>query len=88
MGTYVSADEYAEMMHLHPYAVRRMCARGDLGAIKCGSRWRIPVDGPHDVGETQRGDPAMREAIVSYLDSMAESIAGLRAALLKMGGEQ
>lgn len=84
MRTYVSADEFAEMMGLNPHAVRRMCARGELGAVKCGSRWRIPLDeSPEADGPAE---DARLDAIVHALDAMGEAIAAMNRELDAMRG--
>ncbi len=84
MRTYVSPDEFAEMMDLTPHAVRRMCVRGELGAVKCGSRWRIPL------GESPESDEpvedARLDAIVHALDAMGEAIAAMNRELEAMRG--
>lgn len=84
MRTHVSPDEYAEMMGLHPYTVRRMCAKGELEAVKCGSRWRIPV-GESPEAEEPAGD-ARLDAIVHALDAMGEAIAVMNRELEAMRG--
>lgn len=84
MRTYVSADEFAEMMGLNPHAVRRMCARGELGAVKCGSRWRIPLDESPEADDP--AEDARLDAIVHALDAMGEAIAAMNRELEAMRG--
>lgn len=36
--------EVAENLHVSERTVRRMCARGELPAIKAGGQWRIYPD--------------------------------------------
>ena len=84
MQAYVSPDEFAEMMGLTPHAVRRMCVRGELGAVKCGSRWRIPVDDSSETDEP--AEDARLDAIVHALDAMGEAIAAMNRELEAMRG--
>lgn len=84
MSKYVSPDEFAGMMGLHPHAVRRMCASGELGAVKCGSRWRIPVGESQEAEEP--AEDARLDAIVHALDSMGEAIAAMNRELEAMRG--
>lgn len=84
MSKYVSPDEFAGMMGLNTYAVRRMCARGELGAVKCGSRWRIPLDESPESDEPV--EDARLDAIVHALDAMGEAIAAMNRELEAMRG--
>lgn len=38
---FLSADEAAEMLNLHPRTVRRLLASGDLPGVRLGRQWRI-----------------------------------------------
>lgn len=79
MANYMTADEYAAVMGIHPQSVRQMCARGDIKAIKVGKLWRIP--------EPPKGDeapapsrPAIDEvrALVARIDEACAQLRALR----------
>ena len=40
-GTWWTVDEFAELTHRGPAAVRASIARGDLPAVRIGRRWFI-----------------------------------------------
>ena len=40
---FLSADEAAEMLHMHPRTVRRLLASGELPGTRLGRQWRISL---------------------------------------------
>lgn len=42
MADLLTPEEAAERAKLHPQTIRRMCARGELHALKLAGKWRIP----------------------------------------------
>lgn len=40
---FLSADEAAEMLHMHPRTIRRLLASGELPGTRLGRQWRISV---------------------------------------------
>lgn len=40
---FLSADEAAEMLQIHPRTLRRLLASGELPGIRIGRQWRISV---------------------------------------------
>ena len=41
---WVSVDDAAELLSVHPTTLRRMLRRGELPAIRVGKLWRIDID--------------------------------------------
>jgi hypothetical protein len=78
----LEVDQYAELYHMHPTTVARLCREGKLPSQKVGSRWRIAVDAElvdNPEGETQA--QAERRALLDMLDSIGEVIQQTRAKL-------
>lgn len=67
----LDANEYANVMGLHPQSVRRMLLNGQIpGAEKLGgTRWRIPYD-----------DEAAPVAVDTQAEAARELLASLRSA--------
>ncbi len=67
----LDANEYAEVMGLHPQSVRRMLLNGQIpGAEKLGgTRWRIPYD-----------DGAKPDAADMRAEAARDLLASLRSA--------
>lgn len=41
MGDYLTAEEIAAKLRLHPQTIRTWCRTGDMEAEKVGKQWRI-----------------------------------------------
>ena len=41
---WVSVNDAAELLSVHPTTLRRMLRRGELPAIRVGKLWRIDID--------------------------------------------
>ena len=41
---WISVDDAAELLSVHPTTLRRMLRRGELPAIRVGKLWRIDID--------------------------------------------
>lgn len=69
MAEYLTASQYAERYGIDVQTVRRMCARGDLDAVKIGSVWRIadhPPGGRASADETEMA--RLRREVAALLE--------------------
>jgi len=41
---YLTAEEVAEVLKLHPYTVRRLCRENKIPCFKFGGQWRFKKD--------------------------------------------
>lgn len=81
---WLTTDQYAEKLQLHPQHVREMCATERLRAEKVGGVWRIPYVEPEDyqaelavrdaVKATMRPCLAVINAAIGELEKMREGI--------------
>lgn len=83
MANYMTVDEYAAVMGIHPQSVRQMCARGDIKAIKVGKLWRIP-EPPGGEEAPVKSAPSIEEAraLVARIDEACSQLRALRDDLL------
>lgn len=83
--SWLTVDEYAEMMRLHPTSVARQCREGNLPAERVGGKWRIYYEPP---GYDRRIEQAAEEvadvsfkACAEMLDSIIEGLQQIKAEL-------
>lgn len=57
--SYLTVEEVADEIRMHPEYVTRLCAAGTLRAKKLGNRWRIH---PEDLAAFMRGADAQAPA--------------------------
>ena len=76
MEEFISAGAFAERVGMSDHAVRQMCKRGDLPAVKVGGRWRIRADA---LGL----DPCAVacESLASQLESASDAILSAASAM-------
>lgn len=39
---FLTTDEYANLMGIHPNTAQTLCREGKVSAVKIGGQWRIP----------------------------------------------
>lgn len=49
---FLSADEAAEMLHMHPRTIRRLLGSGELPGTRLGRQWRISAAAVRKLIET------------------------------------
>ena len=79
--SWLTVDEYAALMGMHPVAVRRLCKRGSVAAEKQGRVWRIPYTPPHDAEAERIAAEAVEAAMrpcIAVVDAAIEALEGMR----------
>lgn len=79
MPAYLTPAQYAERYGVNACSVRRMCARGELPAVKVGSAWRIedgeadavPADALRKIDEMYEWSRSVSAALASLSDAVA-----------------
>lgn len=67
MTEYLTTSAYADRYGLNVQSVRRMCERGDVPAVKCGSVWRIPCQTLNPT-ETMKEIEELRRKVAALLE--------------------
>ncbi|NHM14464.1 helix-turn-helix transcriptional regulator [Xiamenia xianingshaonis] len=69
----LDANEYAEVMGLHPQSVRRMLVNGQIPQAEKlgGTRWRIPYDDAEKPSEADMRAEAARNLLASLRSACA-----------------